>query len=336
MSTESTILVKKADGSSVRMTLADFKLYKTGGVVSEKGKKKEELPVKIENILPAVLTPVSKIFVDEAMAKKKTIVWKSEDHESLLANDDENDLKPSEVALTKLPVRRNDLLSKVLKNLKFSLKENLLARVDSLVISKLKDIRSDEQILDYAVRAENVGGLGLDKKKAEELLLAIKSSLTPVSKMVNVDRSQKNDEQILQQNVFSDRQKNVIKDFGNKPILHDVSPAQRVVEEVKKVVGPVDEIRGFTLVDFRRLGTSPKECVKILKEKLEVLKSDSIVIFLEAVLAWRESPLFRQYEENLSKAILSGKKIKEEIDANRGLSWEEFLELANFNAELSF
>jgi hypothetical protein len=68
-------------------------------------------------------------------------------------------------------------------------------------------------------------------------------------------------------------------------------------------LGPVDEIRYFSLVDFRRLSTSPTEAATRFGQKFINLKDESIVLYFEALDAWASSPLHHDYLAVVSEAL---------------------------------
>lgn len=76
-----------------------------------------------------------------------------------------------------------------------------------------------------------------------------------------------------------------------------------------KEMGPVDEIRYFTLVDFRRLAPDAPESARRLKQKLINLRDESYVWYMEALAAWRESPLFADYVRAVAGALKSGSQL---------------------------
>lgn len=60
-------------------------------------------------------------------------------------------------------------------------------------------------------------------------------------------------------------------------------------------MGPIDEIRAITLTDFRRLSNTPEEGAMRLKQKFMNLKDESVLLYMEALEAWKKSPLYAEY-----------------------------------------
>lgn len=88
-----------------------------------------------------------------------------------------------------------------------------------------------------------------------------------------------------------------------KAIMHDVvaKPAE---------FGPIEEIRYVTLTDFRRLSHNPVEAAARLKQKFVNLYSESILLYLDAWDAWRQSPLFGQYIQYINNHLTAGTALK--------------------------
>ncbi|MFA6105785.1 MAG: hypothetical protein WC725_04315 [Patescibacteria group bacterium] len=82
----------------------------------------------------------------------------------------------------------------------------------------------------------------------------------------------------------------------NKTTMSDVksAPAQ---------MGPIEEIRYFSLVDFRRLSGDPTEAANRLKQKFLNLHEESVVFYFEGLDAWKISPLYHDYINLVSEAI---------------------------------
>ncbi|PIY93491.1 MAG: hypothetical protein COY69_01300 [Candidatus Magasanikbacteria bacterium CG_4_10_14_0_8_um_filter_32_14] len=213
-----TILVKKADGTKVRVSLAEFKKMRTvergtlplGGqmgngekemanfkdqisnqiqmtnVKSNVIEKQEEKPTT-ENVLMvetphelATTTPVTDIFRDEVAANFE---WDERDNKSLLEEDNAevNKLKAEGLVY----VGGHDLQEHI-KMLSMDFDEDLKNRAKSLLISWKKGIRNDHQFLDYATRDANHGGLGLDSEQANRLLQSSKSSKNNLENLFDI------------------------------------------------------------------------------------------------------------------------------------------------------
>lgn len=407
-----TILVKKADGSSVRLTMEEFRRYQE----DKKAKKPEnkivepekmELMEKSEEAL-ATSTPVAEVFVNEAKAhteesgkrkeparhasqgeagggrgtgkevKSEEVIvksdrviddkkqatsylpdmpsrqagkltfgmssgrmqakssnvkqWNEEDARPLL---EEEITRPKTEEKRVLPDKRENVYEAVIGSLKFPVSSDLEGRVQSLIVSRIKDIRTDEQVLEYALREVAKGGLGFSQTQAEELLQAILSF--GEIKNFQIKKAEKQIEKLepkinnLQAEEFENQPKSSaqIKNYSTRPVLHDVVPAPlAIAPEEKRTVGPLEEFSEFRLIDFRRLSADPEKAGKILQDKFAVLKKESFLFYLQAVQAWYRSPLYREYLAIVAQSVENRKKVRE-IFVSQG---RESLQEAEFNA----
>ena len=347
----------------------------------------EKNEIKVNHDLPVITTeqslanttPVKAIFVDEAIYKKaikpenqKTInqqinkpikqennkikkqenkilsEWGREDHRSLLEENDEDVKKHQNYS--PLPVSNSSLVDKIISQLDFEVEANLQERLKSLILSRIKDIRDDDQIFDYAVRKVVAGGLGLGGEQAKLLVGVIKKSLGG-NKLFNNSVIKKEEEKAVEvepnipKSVYQPQFQSK-RDFLGKPTLQDViippknipiSSADNSGSEDKKTVGPIDELRTFDLKDWRRLSNNPVKSGEELLEKFWVLKKDSFVLFMEGSQAWRQSPLYKMYKDIIAVCVSQQKKVKDylfEQDKSNILTPDEFDELVKVNRNL--
>ncbi len=108
-------------------------------------------------------------------------------------------------------------------------------------------------------------------------------------------------------------------------ILKPVQPAYRRpevpskrprLEDIKvkpRLIGPVEEIREMTLIDFRRLSNEPREAVQKIKEKLNLLEKESLTKKIAGIRAWQESEVNKLYLGIAKEIITQGKPVSEII-----------------------
>jgi len=377
MSPQPTILVKKSDGTSVRMTMEEFKAYKnkTQNTNNTTQTTKPALPMKETPMPPPATTaPVKKIFEDEAKANvktedkrlkiintepknrlqvtsyklqdKKTEIktksWEQVDNKPLL-HEDVVGARKQEVIRTTLPDSRGDAFDAVIRNLKFPVRDELRPRLKSLIVSRVKDIRTDEQVGEYAMRTVENGGLGWSQDQVEEFLQMIKQT-NKTQNANNITQTSDSRKQITDNKVRTQNPDNRTPSYklqdisykiqagGEKPVLHDVvAPVVQPVEQ-KVGMGPMEEFASFQMIDFRRLGGAV-QAGEVMRKKFETMRAESLVLYLRAVKAWRESPLYRQYQKILTDAVSQSRVLKELVAAI-GWKWEEFEEISKICSSL--
>ncbi len=111
-------------------------------------------------------------------------------------------------------------------------------------------------------------------------------------------------------------------------------PSLDGVKLVKQSVGPIDELSGMTLIDFRRLSADPQVAVDKVFAKIELLTADGYGKRLEGITAWRMSEVSKFYRL-LGQASLNNHQSVEEVIADRLKTEKPTLSLAEFEAVMS-
>jgi len=210
-------------------------------------------------------------------------------------------------------------------------------RLRGLIQLRLKDVRAEAETRDWLIRPLEKGGLGLLPNQAEEILKLCRQAMAgghsnevpllkkpmpfmnqrpvvPADRMISAPVAPP----ALAKTSTSPL---LIKEGVNKPTtapLRGAPPLQRPVRDVvtpqparQTTVGPVEEIRLLTLTDFRRLASDPAKAAGLLKQKFLNLKTESYLFYLDAMSAWRQSPLYLEYTGKVAEALNSGKKLAE-------------------------
>lgn len=120
----------------------------------------------------------------------------------------------------------------------------------------------------------------------------------------------------------------------NRPIMHDVKP-------MPKVMGPIEELQFFDVINFRRLGKTPNEAVTKIFNKVKQLEREGYDKMVAGVKAWRQSPVNRLYIKIGQEAISKGTTIKEaalnhQKNNPEYLSIEEIEAIVGLNSKLVF
>jgi|GEM_PF-5042446 len=118
------------------------------------------------------------------------------------------------------------------------------------------------------------------------------------------------------------------------PTMTDVRPPM-------KLVGPVDELRRLTLVDFRKLSSDPTEAVRKIKDKLRLLEDESLPLRLQGIAALKESELFSVYWSIAQASIAKGVPVDTSLEERQRndlpvLTKAEFDAIMDLNRALRF
>lgn len=127
---------------------------------------------------------------------------------------------------------------------------------------------------------------------------------------------------------------NIIKSETGKARMDDIRYTARALS-------PVEELREFTLLNFRRLDPDPIKGVEKIKEKMELLGKEKYTQKIAAIEAWHESPLNRLYlavcrkslDENIALSLVLERELKKDKDF---LKPEELSAIISLNKSLKF
>jgi hypothetical protein len=120
------------------------------------------------------------------------------------------------------------------------------------------------------------------------------------------------------------------------------TPSMKEISFEKRLSGPVDELRTISLIDFRRLSSDPKQAATKMKDKVDLIEDQQgHAEKVEAIDAWRSSPLYQMYVSVTRDAVLAGLPVTQILAQNREkgedtLSDEELAAVMQVNAELRF
>jgi hypothetical protein len=337
------------------------------------------LPVVQEHIELATTTPVVDAFVDAAAAKldKKEknkqestpqqkanmVQWEDDDHISLLEDDTLEIEKKQHRPTTN---HKQERVENILASLALDIPKEKQESVRSLILSRIKEVRNDDQVRAYVVRPIDKGGLGLPIEAAEALVAAIKGDNTPppiknkkISAINEIPRiNEKSKKLVVENNTVNTalpKQNQTRQSSGKKPLLHDIRPApvQQPVSkkpaevvtpviptptniQTKTTVGPVDELRNMDIVAFRRLAADSAQAIEIVTKKFDVLKKESYLLFMQARSAWFKSPLYKQYQELIATALRNRRSIESSVSKeSHALTVKEFENLIILNKIIS-
>lgn len=328
------ITVKKADGSTQRISLAELK------------KRQAEAPMPTPVAAPAAVLVFSKPLAPVLPVVAKPIpaptkVLKTEDLRPLL----HEEAPDSEHAKTAVADSRVDQVSKIISSLSFKISPQLESRVRSLVQLRIKDIRSEADTLDTAARSIKDGGLGLTETQARELTDKSK----PVAYIPKLEKKEIKEnifDKIIASNASATApiEDLITKIVPNKLAVNvspvrapSVSSSKTMMHDVKTKplsMGPLDEIQFFSLVDFRRLSSKPADAAERLKQKFLNLKEESYLLFVSSWDAWHNSLLYQDYMKIVDGAISQKRPLSSVLGEKDKISLVEIEALINLEKDL--
>jgi hypothetical protein len=312
--TATLIPVKKADGTIEKITMEEFR-------ARQKAKTVPTVPT---------VAPSKPLLVAAKKEPAPAVAIKKEDAKSLL----EEELPKKDAGGQAHAVNRKTEAAEIVKKLNLVLPENTSKRLLGLIELRLKDIRAGDEVRDWLVAPDSQMGIGLGAEKAESILKLCReymgkaggsnekiaplkkpafttatalakedrepfpSNATPNNAFVHGPLNAKGDRPALDNLVRQESAKMSADNISDiLPKREPISrPMVRDITATKPLnLGPIEEIKYFTLTDFRRLSSDPAEAASRLKQKFTNLKDESYILYLNALEAWRTSPLFNDY-----------------------------------------
>lgn len=358
-----TILVKKADGTTERVSLAELKKRQAGSPVSASAAVSAEpvdlaqttavsVPVAPTTVKPPVVAPVILPSVPVETKMENKPVFSSVDAKPLL----HEEVPESEHAKTTVAANRVDQVSKIIESLSFKVPSQFENRLRSVVQLRLKDIRGEADTIDACARSIKDGGLGLSQAQAVELAQKAKPSayIPKTNKIESVslpdNKSTKDDvvDKIIgSATIPSPSIDNLIAGAttvkmsvpaNTSPVRASAPADKAMMHDVRhnpQAVGPLEEIQFFTLVDFRRLSAQPAEAALRLKQKFVNLKEESFLLFMKSWEAWRNSPLYQVYVGAVDEAASKKLPLSAVLGEKEKISMSEIEALINLEKDLS-
>jgi hypothetical protein len=251
---------------------------------------------------------------------------------------------------------QEDAINRIVSESALTLDEEMKKRFISAVDSRLRDIRDAYETRAQLESAKEQGGLGLSgaalAKTMEVIERVTAQWQTQAAALVAKKPEQAPTAEPVKAPPSGKAETSVAKPAAPpKPVAPKLSPqsvpaapGRPRVEDVKfarKLAGPHEELAALTLVEFRRLSTDPKEAIMKIKDKIDLLEEQGYEKKIQAIKAWRESPLNVMNLALARDALISGRSIQQIIEEKRKkgedtLTPDEVKALGSLNAELRF
>lgn len=307
----------------------EFKYYYKGNFYTLDQIKKFLSPKEIE-----------KLEQKEAAAEKK-------ESASAKATTDKQVDKEKEVPQEKKELENKmleQMARKIIDEINLPLSASDKEKLIKIIISGLRRIRKDLEIIYILTAAISAGGLGFDELKAEKVIQAIKEALTEVEKKrLQIIRGEFQLEKAQPKVVPLQAPAQPQTQIARKS-LSGLDEKKEVMADVKfgpQLMGPIEELRTMDLVNLRRLGTNQEEIVSELLERVDLLAEESMQQKIDGIKAWQKSPVYQKYLNIGYKSISENKPVENIIadQAAKGekvMSFEEFQAIMEANSQLQY
>lgn len=350
------VTVKQPDGTYAKITLEEFVRRQKNASASASAVQTAPVsaPPSIPRAEPPVVAPVKPAPPAPVAPPRKEPVRAVNDTPSVkdaraFIADFSTGIPPAP-AVQGMGVTSEQDVARIVSRLSFSVPEEYRDRLNHAVELRLKELRTDDQTKDLVRRSYEEGGLQLSAENIEELL-----SLSAAREQIMVMPAQKvattapfnsfkhdptpapvtSIKQVMPAEPAPVMPSRSMPEplFGERP-----KPRPMVTDVTYKpmAIGPVEEIRTITLTDFRRLSPVPRDAALRLEQKFTNLKGESIVLFLEALDAWRQSPLYQEYTDRMLYAILHRSSLDTVLRKTKSITSDELAALIAMEKRLAY
>ncbi len=278
--------------------------------------------------------------------------------------------KSNVFSVPKGKVTIEQIVKNVCDNPAFSVNDpELKKRCYNIIDSRLRNVRDAYETRRQLEHGVESGGVGIKGKQLADIMQLIEKAVDVYKKefgasvekeikekkeQAKKDRVAKIDEKKVKASTeLDERYKQITKTIKkavveNKRAVNDLRPktstGRPVVSDVRftrKLSGPSDELRVMSSVEFRRLSSDPLKAITKIKDKVDLLENEGYDKKIQAIDAWRESPMNQLYVSISREALLNGMSIQSVIDKYKQdgkdvLSLEEFQSIMKLNSQLRF
>lgn len=216
-------------------------------------------------------------------------------------------------------------------------------RLKNILVSHLKDVRDASEVRHALQRSGKIGGMDFREEQVTlllELLASEKPHLEEYVEEFKIDSEPTRQNREIQipiekssiesDHLLSAPKPAIIPKEKEKPLPPSPPPpiTKKVVPKQKptsnqsavtvhpRLVGPIEELRGLSLVDFRRLSTNPESAVEKIKERILGLLTESFGKRILAQHAWEESEVYNLYLSLGKESLLSHLSINDIIQGH--------------------
>lgn len=252
----------------------------------------------------------------------------------------------------------------VVRNAGVSVTQELAGRLQTIVVSRLKEVRDPIETAEILVRPVSQAGMGFSSVDAKKVLdradakfKSLQGELAEVVKEKNAaaiksetDRAKERKraaeatEEQAREALFESVTSGTARPVPARPVdlATTATPARPKVQDVARVpglVGPVEELAALTLADWRKLSQNPKEAALKVRDIIKLLGEQSLERRAAGVHGWKQSEPVRLYEALIGESFRTKKSVRDVIDMRTSekqptLTVDEFNAIMELNALL--
>ena len=366
--TEPLITIKRPDGTFAKVPLSDIKkaqaAKKPVAVAPAPARATTQNAPAAGNSPARNIVSKTTVEIKEKKEPAKPVAMTRDDARSLL-----EEKKPASAAGGLTSQKREKQVEEVVRKLGFSVGSELQGRLKSLVLARLKDIKTDDEVKDILCKPVKNGGLGLSDLQVQKMLdicrqvsvnVVSENTSVPVLKgsalhmlpmveppelpmVLPVSGGVRTKNSTPARPPVNEKEKIVSKiineSLANEPVFKiSTQPSARPVMQDITVsemeMGPIEEIRSMTVEDFRRLSSKPEEAAKRVLQKILNLKEESYVWYMDGVAAFHSCPLYIAYMNAVAASLAERKTIANVLAAQNSIKLSEVMAIIEIESAL--
>ena len=255
-------------------------------------------------------------------------------------------------------------------------KEHLLkSRLENIIITYLKDVRDELETRQRLSASKQLGGMGFDYDLVNNIfqVLQIKPveakapqiKIEPVKKESKLKAIKEQELEPNKEQSFMELQKPKLKVPQPPPAApvgtvipinqHKITQpidtqrivrinrisSKNIISDIKhpqaRSISPAEELSALTLEDLRR--DEPEKFIKNILIKIDALTRENYIYRMQAIGAWKRSPLYKQYMEIGQASLNQGCSVREYLsggDSKNQLTYADFEAIGAINQKLRF
>lgn len=212
-------------------------------------------------------------------------------------------------------------------------------RVHDIVVSRLKDVRNPYQTRDAVMKPVKQGGLGMGVDEAQKFLRHIEEANDALHRKWQSEHKAREMEKdaVMREEMFEKKKTIPVKGTTQSgDILHVVrrtppekrsalvadhlkqmKPRMDDVRKTTQLTGSVEELRSYTIRDFRRLHDDPQHASMRIEDKIVRLKEVSFAEMKKGFAAWHQSEVMRIYKEQINQSVQGGISLNEVVEQRK-------------------
>lgn len=287
-------------------------------------------------------------------------------HETALLEETISPVEVRSAEIMQAPaVITDEVVRQIVRDSKLTVANDLWGRAQSLIASWLKGVRDNEQFLHYVTAPTSKGGLALESEVAAGLLMVMTKYKKPEVASVPKERPSVRPALEVPLSVpvsqsFTDSLPASTVLPVNTPVVPKLEPIEalpevapvvearspqplppvspRVVQDIRVgasvLTGPAEEMQSFSITDWRRLGAQTAGAQASFLAKFSGWRSESFLLYMDAVTAWQQSPLVRQYLDAAVRAINEQRTVADVVAELGTMTTAEWLAVNAVNREV--